>query len=178
MYSLNVLRHAAEPCIYTVDGIHGLCIWPAGCTECQNDSSNILVIINTTESLYFVSSLLIRRCSIGPSALGFVLRIFRTRQLLSSKPIIGLWSVSTAVNSPGASLCENRVLLITWSTLSAGILSMVITGSIARRARRRYLIYSDADFELFCPTEATRSTDGDEIWHGGGEQRSPPPCQI
>jgi len=30
-----------------------------------------------------------------------------------------------------------------------------------------YLIYSEADFEVFCPTGATRCTDGGEIWHGG-----------
>jgi len=43
---------------------------------------------------------------------------------------------------------------------------------------RRYLIYSEADFEDFRPTGATRCTDGGEIWHGGGDQRSPPPRQI
>ena len=37
----------------------------------------------------------------------------------------------------------------------------------------RYLIYSEADFEVFRPAGATRCTDGGEIWH-----RSPPPCQI
>ena len=31
-----------------------------------------------------------------------------------------------------------------------------------------YLIYSEADFEDFRPTGATRCTDGSEIWHGGG----------
>ena len=31
-----------------------------------------------------------------------------------------------------------------------------------------YLIYSEADFEDFRPTGATRCTDGGEIWHGGG----------
>jgi len=40
----------------------------------------------------------------------------------------------------------------------------VITGSIARSATRRNLSYSEADFEVFCPTGATRCTDGDEIW--------------
>jgi len=40
------------------------------------------------------------------------------------------------------------------------------------------LNYSEADFEVFCPTGATRCTDGGEIWHGGRDQRSPPPCQI
>jgi len=34
----------------------------------------------------------------------------------------------------------------------------IFTGSIARSASRRYLIYSEADFE------ATRCTDGGEIW--------------
>ena len=42
----------------------------------------------------------------------------------------------------------------------------------------RYLIYSEADFEVFRPAGATRCTDGCEIWHGGGHRRSPPPCQI
>jgi len=42
----------------------------------------------------------------------------------------------------------------------------------------RYLIYSEADFEIFRPAAATRCTDGGEIWHGGGDLLSPPPCQI
>jgi len=43
----------------------------------------------------------------------------------------------------------------------------LITGSIARSARRRYLIYSEADFEVFRPAGATRCTDGGEIWRRG-----------
>jgi len=31
----------------------------------------------------------------------------------------------------------------------------------------RYLIYSDADFEVFRPARATRCINGGEIWHGG-----------
>jgi len=50
----------------------------------------------------------------------------------------------------------------------------IITGSIARSATRRYLSYSDADFEVFRPAGATR-TDAGEIWRGGGDQRSRPP---
>jgi len=42
-------------------------------------------------------------------------------------------------------------------------------GSIARSASRRYLVYSDADFEVFRPAGATRCTDRGEIWHGGGD---------
>jgi len=30
----------------------------------------------------------------------------------------------------------------------------------------RYLIYSEADFEVFRPAGATRCTDGGEIWRG------------
>ena len=47
------------------------------------------------------------------------------------------------------------------------------TGSIARSASRPYLIYSEADFKVFRPAGATRCTDGGEIWHGGGDLRSP-----
>ena len=32
----------------------------------------------------------------------------------------------------------------------------------------RYLVYSEADFDVFRPAGATRCTDGGEIWHGGG----------
>ena len=37
---------------------------------------------------------------------------------------------------------------------------LVITGSVARSATRRYLIYSEADFKVFRPAGATRCTDG------------------
>ena len=42
---------------------------------------------------------------------------------------------------------------------------------VALRAAQtcRYLIYSEADFEVFRPAGATRCTDGGEIWHGGGD---------
>jgi len=56
--------------------------------------------------------------------------------------------------------------------------NLLITGSIARSASRRYLIYSEVDFEVFRPAGATCCTDGGEIWRGGGNQRSPPPRQI
>ena len=42
----------------------------------------------------------------------------------------------------------------------------IITGSIAHSASRRYLVYSEADLEVFRPARATRCTDGGEIWHG------------
>jgi len=49
----------------------------------------------------------------------------------------------------------------------------VITGNIVRSTRRWYLIYSEADFEVFRPAGATWCTDGSEIWPG-----EDPPCQI
>jgi len=56
----------------------------------------------------------------------------------------------------------------------------LVTGSIAQSATHRHLIliYSEADFQVFSPAGATRGTDWGEIWHGGWDQRSPPPCQI
>ena len=45
--------------------------------------------------------------------------------------------------------------------------TIIFTGSIARSANCRYLIYSEAHFEVFRPAGATRCTDGGEIWHGG-----------
>jgi len=48
----------------------------------------------------------------------------------------------------------------------------IFTGSNARSAtcRYRYLIYSEAGFEVFHPAGTTRCTDWGEIWHGRGEQ--------
>jgi len=43
----------------------------------------------------------------------------------------------------------------------------IFTGSIAPSATRRYLIYSEAEFEVFRPAGATRCTDWGDIWHEG-----------
>jgi len=42
----------------------------------------------------------------------------------------------------------------------------VITGSIARSATCQYLIYSEADFEVFRPAGPTPCTVWGEIWRG------------
>ena len=39
----------------------------------------------------------------------------------------------------------------------------IVTGSIMRSAKRRYLSNSEADFEVFCPVGVTCCTDGGEI---------------
>ena len=54
----------------------------------------------------------------------------------------------------------------------------VITCSITRSARRRYLSYSEANFEVFRPAGATHCTDGGEIWQARGDLWSPPSRQI
>jgi len=39
----------------------------------------------------------------------------------------------------------------------------ILTGSIARSVTRRYLNYSEVDFDVFRPAGATSCTDGGEI---------------
>jgi len=73
--------------------------------------------------------------------------------------------------------CASSVLSIVTPNLSS-----FSTSSMAHSATRRYLHYSEADFEVFRPAGATHCIDG-EIWRGGGDQRvrtlrSPPPCRI
>jgi len=48
-------------------------------------------------------------------------------------------------------------------------LFVIITGSITCSANRRYLIYSEADFEVFRPAGATRCTDGGGVKFGTDE---------
>ena len=47
-----------------------------------------------------------------------------------------------------------------------------ITGSMRAAQACRYLIYSEADFEVSRPEGASRCTDGGEIWLGGGDRSS------
>ena len=54
----------------------------------------------------------------------------------------------------------------------------IITGSIARSANLPVFSLLRGRFSDFRPAGATRCTDGGEIWHGRGDRRSPPPCQI
>jgi len=67
----------------------------------------------------------------------------------------------------------NKPLTAKWTLL---LLLFLITGSIARSTTRRYLIYSEADFEVFRP--ATRCTDWGEIWHGGGSSWGAPKLKF
>ena len=54
-------------------------------------------------------------------------------------------------------------MTIDWTVSSKHLVfvfSFFITGSIARSASRRYLVYSEAHFEVLRPAGATRCTDG------------------
>ena len=55
---------------------------------------------------------------------------------------------------------------------------MLLPAALREAQICRYLVYSEADFEVFRPAGATRCTDGGEIWHEGGGRRSPPPRHI
>jgi len=54
-------------------------------------------------------------------------------------------------------------------SLVIGISNLLLAALRAAQACR-YLIYSEADFEVFRPAGGTCCTDGGEIWHGGGDQ--------
>ena len=55
------------------------------------------------------------------------------------------------------------------------IQGLLLPAALREAQTCRYLVYSEANFEVFRPAGATRCTDGGEIWHGGGDRRSPPP---
>ena len=48
-------------------------------------------------------------------------------------------------------------------------LKLLLPAALRAAQTCRYLVYSEADFEVFRPAGATRCTDGGEIWHGGGD---------
>ena len=69
-----------------------------------------------------------------------------------------------------AALCNRagHYIFALWFLLS----STFLPAALRAAQNCRYLIYSEADFEVFRPAGpigATRCTDGGEIWHGGGD---------
>ena len=58
--------------------------------------------------------------------------------------------------------------------MTAVLLLLLLLPAALREAQIcRYLVYSEADFEVFRPAGATRCTDGGEIWHGGDPSSVP-----
>jgi len=70
-------------------------------------------------------------------------------------------------------LCKSMHLLHILFTLYLWLLPAALRAAQACR----YLIYSEADFEVFRPAGATRCTDRGEIWHGL-RAKFHRPCQI
>jgi len=54
------------------------------------------------------------------------------------------------------------------------VIDVILPAALRAAQACRYLIYSEADFEVFRPAGSTRCTDGGEIGHGGRDRRSPP----
>ena len=93
-------------------------------------------------------------------------------------------SMQSVVNLVRSQVCHTeqpRYLLTThlpWCSTSRGFLrdSWSLLPAALREAQTcRYLVYSEANFEVFRPAGATRCTDGGEIWHGGGDLPSSMP---
>jgi len=62
----------------------------------------------------------------------------------------------------------NRLLLYIFCTFRSSNTTNALLPAALRGAQIcRYLVYSEADFEVFRPAGATRCTDGGEIWQGG-----------
>jgi len=57
----------------------------------------------------------------------------------------------------------NHVIKILSCELVIGQCSMLLPAALRAAQACRYLIYSEADFEFFCPAGVTRCTDGGEI---------------
>jgi len=53
------------------------------------------------------------------------------------------------------------------------VIVTVITGSIVRSTKCRYISYSEANFEVLSRIGVTRCTNGGEIWHGRVDSSMP-----
>ena len=80
--------------------------------------------------------------------------------------------------------CDNQALpllaiarssIVTHAITGAWFNILVYLLAALREAQTcRYLVYSEANFEVFRPAGATRCTDGGEIWRGGGDRNFTP----
>jgi len=58
------------------------------------------------------------------------------------------------------------VMVALWNIIFSSC-HLLLPAALGAAQTCRYLVYSEANFEVFRPAGATRCTDGDEIWHGG-----------
>ena len=66
--------------------------------------------------------------------------------------------------------CDSTAFLFSLAYGPFAACRKLVTGSIVHSAKRRYLSYSEADFEVSRPAGSTRCIDGGEIWQGGVEE--------
>ena len=85
--------------------------------------------------------------------------------------VVGLrvWTEAGPI-APGAGSSSNNSDLAGVLRLMFQVTSLLLPAALRAPQACRYLIYSEADFEVFRPTGATSCTDGGEIWHGGGTE--------
>ena len=72
----------------------------------------------------------------------------------------------------------NHEQKLCWALVRTGRLMTFITGRSARSAAMPVLFLLNGPKMVFRPIGATRCPDKREIWYGGAEPRSTPPCQI
>ena len=73
--------------------------------------------------------------------------------------------------------CMQQFFYPTVVRLGYWVYCAFVTCSIARSAKRQYLSYSEADFEVFAPP-GQHCTDDGEIWHGGGDRSYKRPAGV
>jgi len=109
----------------------------------------LLALIFSARELTFTFAICYRACpfrgELGPSS---------PRKGHSSPPLFGaclLW--------PWTPISATAELLLFYLHTSVASVKFAVTGRIAHSAKRRYISYSKADFEVFRPVGATRCTD-------------------
>ena len=109
---------------------------------------------------------------------------------IPQKPRIETWNFLTVLIVAVARSCSVTVQCVMWFQFcgwshvcryirnagSGGKVWCILLSCLPAALRTaqicRYLVYSEADFEVFRPAWATRCTDGGEIWRGGRDRRS------
>jgi len=63
-------------------------------------------------------------------------------------------------------------IVIFFSETQCILLTFFLPAALREAQTCRYLVYAEANFEVYRPAGATRCTDGGEIWHGGGDPQN------
>jgi len=160
---LRQTRSSGWPCTHRI-----LTCWAVAQSEvhgCASAAHWWLIGFLHCPSLIAACALTTRQCEYIHVAVGIYAAVAR----FVRPTILPLW------NAQGLRCFCTILLLLMYQTYPAFYRQH---GSIARSATRRYLIYSDADFEVFRPAGTTtlHRLGWNLAWRRG--TRSPPPCQI